>query len=79
MNIVDLSKPKLRLAVWRFSKSTILYIPSNTKVDLIPIKISGSPTVGGKQIRIGESTYVVQEVAVQPAFVCLVRVYGGPP
>ena len=51
---------------------------SNTKVDLIPVKISGSPTVGGKQMKMGESTHVAQDVTVEPAFVCLVRVYGGP-
>jgi len=47
-------------------------------VDLIPLKISGSPTVGGKQMKIGDSTHVAQGVAVEPAFVCLVRVYVGP-
>ncbi len=78
MNVIDLLKPKYRVAVWRFSKTTRLPMLSNTKVDLIPVKISGSPTVGGKQMKMGESTHVAQDVTVEPAFVCLVRVYGGP-
>jgi len=37
---------------------------SNIKIDFILIKISGSSTVGGKDIKIKENIYVIKDIII---------------
>lgn len=74
--VSDLKKPDCRLIAWRFSKPMTLPIPLNVTVDLIPCEISGTPTIGGRPVEVGQSRHLTEDVEVQPSFTCLTRVYG---
>ncbi len=74
--VSDLKKRKCRLIAWRFPKPMTLPIPLNVTLDLIPCEISGTPTIGGRPVEVGQSRYLNKAVEVQPSFTCLVRVYG---
>lgn len=69
-------KPDYRLIAWRFSRAMTLSIPSTVSLDLVPFEVSGTPTIQGIPVKVGNNIHLMKDVEVRPSFICLVRVYG---
>ena len=68
-------QPNHRLIAWRFTTSTSLFVPENVDLDLIPYYVSGTPSVGGIKLEIGQCIHLTEDTLIEPSFACLVRIY----